>query len=274
MFSTVRPAAYATNNSLRLEYSTTPFTFLRNSAPVPESTTTCKATNKLAFMPECEVANYAPRHTALPGEKVAVDNLQSASKHVQVRPGAESVFLCDEETKFYGDCVQAMVFDRKISSDRGKPVLEFGAGDGTAIIRAMLHSQASPPPVLGFEISPSAAALAQQNVSNYGLEGKYKVHNSCFFEGASQYSSNVLISNPPYLPAPNDDIMMPQLFGGKDGGGLTRVLSWIKGMQQEGRAFLGKNSYTLLGLLFCKHSAMDASLNRYNDALNAFSAVI
>ena len=54
-------------------------------------------------------------------------------------------------------------------------------------------------------------------------EGFLQVHKSCFFEGAAQYSSDVLISNPPYLPAPDDDIMMPQLFGGTDGGGLTRV---------------------------------------------------
>ncbi len=56
--------------------------------------------------------------------------------------------------------------------------------------------------------------------TQFGPGSAVQVHNSCFFEGASQYSSNVLISNPPYLPAPNDDIMMPQLFGGKDGGDL------------------------------------------------------
>ena len=28
------------------------------------------------------------------------------------RPGAESVFLCDEESEFYGNCVQELVFDR------------------------------------------------------------------------------------------------------------------------------------------------------------------
>lgn len=249
----------------------------------------------------------------------------TAEPHARPRPGAESVFLCDEETQFYGDCVQRLVFDRKSSRDGRNQVLEFGPGDGTAIIQALLQSRGTTARVRGFEINPNAAALAQRNVSAFGLDHKYKVHNSCFFKGAAQYNSDVLISNPPYLPAPDDKIMMPQLFGGTDGGGLTRtllsmgleevmllvpayadpirtmahaknegyavvdylqtplpfgvyssepkVLNWIKGMQREGRAFFGEDSYKLLGILFRKQSTMAGGFDRFDDALETLTSI-
>lgn len=52
-----------------------------------------------------------------------------------------------------------------------------------------------------------------------------QVHNGCFFEAVERQTPDVLVSNPPYLPAPDDDILLPLLFGGVDGGAITRVTS-------------------------------------------------
>jgi len=49
------------------------------------------------------------------------------------------------------------------------------------------------------------------------------VHNSCFFKGAAATDATWLISNPPYIPAEDDSILMPALHGGQDGANLTRV---------------------------------------------------
>jgi methylase of polypeptide subunit release factors len=49
------------------------------------------------------------------------------------------------------------------------------------------------------------------------------VHNSCFFKGAAATDATWLISNPPYIPAEDDSILMPALHGGRDGANLTRV---------------------------------------------------
>jgi methylase of polypeptide subunit release factors len=54
-----------------------------------------------------------------------------------------------------------------------------------------------------------------------------QIHNSCFFTAAKQRNASFLIANPPYIPAPDNRIMMPALHGGVDGAELTRVrLRW------------------------------------------------
>ena len=54
-----------------------------------------------------------------------------------------------------------------------------------------------------------------------------QVHNSCFFEGARTLECGTLVANPPYIPAPDDDILMPALHGGVDGANLTRVCAVV-----------------------------------------------
>jgi methylase of polypeptide subunit release factors len=53
-----------------------------------------------------------------------------------------------------------------------------------------------------------------------------QVHNSCFFAGAAALpETEALVANPPYIAAPDDDLLMPALYGGPDGANLTRVRS-------------------------------------------------
>ena len=51
-----------------------------------------------------------------------------------------------------------------------------------------------------------------------------QVHNSCFFTAAQKTDATFLVANPPYIPAPDSNILMPALHGGTDGANLTRVL--------------------------------------------------
>ena len=60
-----------------------------------------------------------------------------------------------------------------------------------------------------------------------------QVHNSCFFEGARTLAAGTLVANPPYIPAPDDDILMPALHGGDDGANLTRVRSSATGRRRS-----------------------------------------
>lgn len=50
-----------------------------------------------------------------------------------------------------------------------------------------------------------------------------QIHNSCFFQGMHDIPASCLIANPPYIPAPDNNILMPALHGGVDGANLTRV---------------------------------------------------
>jgi methylase of polypeptide subunit release factors len=133
------------------------------------------------------------------------------------------VFVCPEESLFYSQCLEKMVFSRP---DCPSTMIEFGAGDGSPVISALLKS----PPHLGkrvihaYEISPRAASVAAGSAARCGLEESYVVHNSCFWKGTKETPADCLVSNPPYLPAPDGDIMMPELWGGLDGAELTRDL--------------------------------------------------
>eukprot|EP00879_Flechtneria_rotunda_P000121 GHRR01000183.1.p1 GENE.GHRR01000183.1~~GHRR01000183.1.p1 ORF type:complete len:323 (+),score=80.27 GHRR01000183.1:330-1298(+) len=132
------------------------------------------------------------------------------------------VFVCPEESLFYSQCIEKMVLN---SPSCPRTIVEFGAGDGSPVISALLKS----PPVIdrvihAYEISPRAAQMAASSAFRVGLGEAYCVHNSCFWEGLKQTPADCLISNPPYLPAPDDNIMMPALWGGLDGAELTRDL--------------------------------------------------
>jgi hypothetical protein len=89
--------------------------------------------------------------------------------------------------------------------DCPKTLVEFGAGNGSPIISALLKV----PPVPGraihsYEISPASAHLASASAAKVGLGDTYVVHNSCFWEGLKQTPCDCIISNPPYLPAPGE----------------------------------------------------------------------
>eukprot|EP00775_Hariotina_reticulata_P005863 gene5863-6104_t len=132
------------------------------------------------------------------------------------------VFDCPEESLFYSQCIEKMVLT---TPDCHDDIVEFGAGDGSPVISALLKSPpSSRRKIHGYEIGPTAAALAAQRAQKFGLDQQYQVHNSCFWKGIRETPASCLIANPPYLPAPDDDIMMPELWGGVDGAELTRDL--------------------------------------------------
>jgi hypothetical protein len=131
------------------------------------------------------------------------------------------VFFCPEESQFYAQCLEKMVLNRCHPLDS---VIEFGSGDGSPVIQGLLKTQFSGL-IQGYELNPDACALAASRIAQYQLNGHYLVHNSCFFENSAPDAS-YLIANPPYLPAPDNDLYMPALHGGRDGAAITnRLLS-------------------------------------------------
>ncbi|MEB3310589.1 MAG: SAM-dependent methyltransferase [Snowella sp.] len=134
-------------------------------------------------------------------------------------PSPHDFFFCPEESQFYAQCLEKMVFSQ---CDPGSKVIEFGAGDGSPVISALLKSL-SLGIVHGYELNLSAAQVARSRIEQYGLIPHYQIHNQCFFEAAPR-CADYLIANPPYLPAPDDDLYMPALHGGRDGASITKKL--------------------------------------------------
>ena len=132
----------------------------------------------------------------------------------------KEVFFCPEESQFYSQCLDRMVLNRCTSSDL---VIEFGSGDGSPVIHSLLRTPFQGK-IQGYELTSTSSKLAQSRIAQYGLSDKYVVRNQCFFEGWKQSGANYLIANPPYLPAPDNDIYMPSLHGGADGAAITKLL--------------------------------------------------
>lgn len=130
------------------------------------------------------------------------------------------VFFCPEESYFYSQCLEKMVLNRCTNSD---VVIEFGSGDGSPVIHSLLRTPFKGI-IHGYELNPQSYKIAQSRIQQYGLSDRYIVRNQCFFEGYKQSPANYLISNPPYLPAPDNDIYMPSLHGGTDGATIAKRL--------------------------------------------------
>lgn len=134
----------------------------------------------------------------------------------------DEVFLCPEESLFYSQCLEKLVMNRP---NQPITLIEFGSGDGSPVISCLLKTPFNGT-IFGFELNPAAARLAQATAKQFNLNHKYKVDNRCFFKGTAEKRGTVqcLVANPPYIAAPDDDIMMPALHGGEDGANLTRDL--------------------------------------------------
>lgn len=137
----------------------------------------------------------------------------------------KQVFHCPEESNFYSYCLESLVLNDSESSLTGKPevIVEFGSGDGSPVIKSLLKSFSNVT-IHGFELNPAAFKIAQSQIQEYDLSEQYILHPSCFFQGQPFPQATCLISNPPYLPAPDAKIYQPLLHGGTDGSQIARRL--------------------------------------------------
>jgi methylase of polypeptide subunit release factors len=111
-------------------------------------------------------------------------------------------------------------------------VVELGTGDATAISDVV----ASLPGlrVASYDISESSVRKARANIEATGVADRYTVEHGDFFDSADSTDGlpvSTVISNPPYIPAPDGDILMPELWGGVHGNDL--VLQLLKAGYQN-----------------------------------------
>lgn len=130
----------------------------------------------------------------------------------------KDIFFCPEESNFYSNCLENFVMRNRQDAD----CVEFGSGDGSPVINSLLRNKFDGV-IHGFELNTSAWKAANSIIDEYDLTDKYVIHNQCLFE-SEQPQAEYLVANPPYLPAPDNDIYMPLLFGGVDGATITNNL--------------------------------------------------
>lgn len=130
-----------------------------------------------------------------------------------------NVFFCPEESYLYSQCIEKLILNHCTGKDS---IVEFGTGEGSPIIRCLMNGNFEGL-IQGHELNYLSYKQAQSRISQYRLKDRYIIHNNCFFENADK-SANYLIANPPYLPAPDNEIYMPTLHGGLDGANITNRL--------------------------------------------------
>jgi methylase of polypeptide subunit release factors len=104
-------------------------------------------------------------------------------------------------------------------------VVELGTGDATAI--ADVVGSLPDLRVRSYDISETSVEAARANIAERGVADRYTVELGDFFDQADSAGGrpvSTVISNPPYIPAPDRDILMPELWGGVHGNDLMLQL--------------------------------------------------
>jgi hypothetical protein len=142
-------------------------------------------------------------------------------------PVAEPVdhgfFDCAEESAHYAFSVQLLLTQYvELVPWQAEGVAELGSGDARAIahvVRAVPGLR-----VQGTDISPTSVERARQTIAGLGVTDRYDVELGDFFTWADSPAGrdvSTVIANPPYIPAPDGDIRMPELWGGWYGNDLV-----------------------------------------------------
>jgi len=170
----------------------------------------------------------------------------SASSILTAAPPPSGVFECSEESALFSRGVRRFL-QREAGATKAKAAAtiraeEFGAGDGQPVLAALSHlkppSAAVAVHVTSFDLCPVAAACARRNAASFhssSLPHRYDVRCGDFFlaaaattatgDGRDAEEAPLLLANPPYVPAPSaDGLLLPGLFGGRDGADVTRRL--------------------------------------------------
>lgn len=131
----------------------------------------------------------------------------------------KDVFFCPEESNFYSHCLETLVLKNCFNSES---IIEFGSGDGSPVIKSLLRTEFNGT-IHGFELNGLACQVANSRIKEYKISDRYMIYNRCLFDSAKPHAT-YLVSNPPYLPALDNQLYQPLLHGGMEGITMTKKL--------------------------------------------------
>jgi methylase of polypeptide subunit release factors len=135
-------------------------------------------------------------------------------------------FSSTDESAHYGFsvCLLLEQYRAQLRWDE-EGVDELGTGDATAISAVVANLPELR--VASHDISESSVQEARANIAARGVADRYTVELGDFFDRADSTGArpvSTVIANPPYIPAPDRDILMPELWGGIHGNDLVLQL--------------------------------------------------
>ncbi|WP_263382675.1 peptide chain release factor N(5)-glutamine methyltransferase [Granulicella arctica] len=117
------------------------------------------------------------------------------------------------------------------SKDEPLRILDVGTGSGAIAIALATHLPKAQ--VTALDLSPGALAVAEENVRAHGLAGRIRFIGSDLLAAVAGEIFDVIVSNPPYIPAADRSSLHPQvreyepdmaLFAGAAGMDIYRRL--------------------------------------------------
>jgi methylase of polypeptide subunit release factors len=137
-----------------------------------------------------------------------------------------SCFSSADESAHYGFsvCMLLEQYRQQLGWEDGG-VVELGTGDASAIADVVKTLPALR--VRSYDISAASLQEARRNIAERGVADRYTVELGDFFDAADASGGPAVataIANPPYIPAPDRDILMPELWGGPHGNDLVLQL--------------------------------------------------
>jgi len=138
----------------------------------------------------------------------------------------DNIFHERQESEFYAQCVRDFLFRYGYELLSNKDIFELGVGTGETIVELLQHHNFEGK-IRGYEIQQDSFQYARILVEGHRVSDRYVVLNEDFFTAISgSIIGGCAISNPPYLPAPDNLIRIPELWGGHDGSEVTkRIMS-------------------------------------------------
>jgi hypothetical protein len=135
---------------------------------------------------------------------------------------SSTIFRDREESEFYAQCVRDFLFRHGYELLKNKEIIELGVGTGETIVE-LLKYHGFTGKIQGYEIDRASFEYAHHLVEKHAVSDRYIVINKNFFEAVQgSVTGGCVISNPPYLPASDCSIQIPELWGGPDGSEVTK----------------------------------------------------
>jgi len=150
-------------------------------------------------------------------------SIAAVLRHPPAGPARVGSFDCAEESAHYAFSVQLLLSEfASVVPWQHEGVAELGSGDARAI--GLLVRTEPQLRVHGTDISAPSVQRARETIAELGVADRYSVELGDFFEWADSPAGqqvSTVIANPPYIPAPDGDILMPELWGGEHGNDLA-----------------------------------------------------
>ncbi len=136
----------------------------------------------------------------------------------------------------------------EILAGKDRPTFcEVGVGSGCIAISVLYHAGLAR--AVGLEKSTSALAIARLNAQRHGVTERFRLVPSDVFSGIDDERFDLIVSNPPYVPAGDIAGLQPEVRDYEPHGALTdggEGLSIIKELVYRSSAFLKPDGHLVL----------------------------